>query len=138
METITLLKILYNDFSNYYYEGELYISDAQYSNIIICFQDSDNNNNYQIGKIGNNIFITNYTFNFNKNINSSFLIKYIFNSRQKEEEFFNKIYYNNNTFFINKDIPITSYKLKFSDDFDCLKMVNYYFYHSYCLLNFLY
>ena len=123
METITLLKILYNDFSNYYYEGELYISDAQYSNIIICFQDSDNNNNYQIGKIVNNIFITNYTFNFNKNISSSFLIKYIFNSRQKEEEFFNKIYYNNNTFFINKDIPITSFKLKFSDDFDCLKIL---------------
>ena len=61
MEITSYLKILYNDFSNYYYEGYYYLANAQYSNIIISFPDSDGNYHYQIGKIDeNNIFNVNY------------------------------------------------------------------------------
>ena len=39
IKTINILKILYNDFSGYYYEGEYYISNKSlYSNIIISFK----------------------------------------------------------------------------------------------------
>ena len=91
MKTISYLKIIYNDFSNYYCEGEYYMAKTQYSNIIISFQDSEGNYHYQIGKVDeNNIFNVNYIFNFNTSYNSSDLLKNIL--LKKEEEFFNKIY----------------------------------------------
>ena len=122
MKTISYLKIIYNDFSNYYCEGEYYMAKTQYSNIIISFQDSEGNYHYHIGKVDeNNIFNVNYIFNFNTSYNSSDLLKNIL--LKKEEEFFNKIYYyrTNNEFIVNDNIKCNFYKLNFNDELDCLK-----------------
>ena len=122
MKTISYLKIIYNDFSNYYCEGEYYMAKTQYSNIIISFQDSEGNYHYQIGKVDeNNLFNVNYIFNFNTSYNSSDLLKNIL--LKKEEEFFNKIYYyrTNNEFIVNDNIKCNFYKLNFNDELDCLK-----------------
>ena len=121
METILYLKILYDDFSNYYYEGHYYLANAQYSNIIISFPDSDGNYHYQIGKIDeNNIFNVNYIFNFNNSYNINKLKNILLNY---EEELFNKIYFkgSNSDFPINDKIKCYSCKLNFNDHFNCLK-----------------
>ena len=121
LEIISYLKILYNDFYNYYYEGYYYLANTQYSNIIISFPDNEGNYHYQIGKIDqNNIFNANYIFNFNIFHNNIYLLKNIL--LNNEDEFFNKIYYNNsnNEFIIGAKIKCFFYKLNFNDDLDCL------------------
>jgi hypothetical protein len=122
IEAINLLKILYNDFSDYYCEGEYYFSnDCMYSNVIICFQDLDTNYYYQIGKIyQNNVFVSNYIVYFNKNIKSSFLLENYLSSKRKVQEFFDRIYYNACN---NITIPYYFHKLNFNDDLDCLKNI---------------
>ena len=124
IKVINLLKIFYNDFSDYYYEGEYYISyNPLYSNVIICFQ-YNNNYYYQIGKIvQNHAFVTNYIINFNQNIKSSDLLRCLLYNKQMEIEFFDKIYYNgrNNLLEFNRYIQCYYHKLNFNDDLDCLK-----------------
>ena len=127
IDTIKLLKILYNNFSDYYYEGEYYISyDALYSNVIISFQYNDNNYYYQIGKIDKNqTFVVNYIIYFDKNVSSSSLSNELLYNKEKEIEFFDKIYYNgcNNELLINYYIKCYYYKLNFNDDFEQLKNI---------------
>ena len=126
IKTYSFLKILYKDFSLYSYEGEYYISNnSLYSNIIICFKDSYKNYYYQIGKIDKNkIYNANYVLNFNYNIDSKNLFKNVLYFKDKEKEFFNRIYFNennNNEFLINYNILCHFYKLNYNDDFDCLQ-----------------
>ena len=126
IKTINILKILYNDFSDYYYEGEYYISNKSiYSNIIISFKYLDDNY-YQIGKIyQNNIFVSNYIIDFQRNVETSYLLNFVIYDKKKEEEFFNKIYYSfeNNELLINKFITFYVHKLNYNDDLYCLKNV---------------
>ena len=126
IKTINILKILYNDFSDYFHEEEYYISNKSlYSNVIISFKYSDDNY-YQVGKIyQNNIFVSNYIIDFQRNVETSYLLNFVIYDKKKEEEFLNKIYYSveNNELLINKFIPFFVHKLNYNDDLYCLKKV---------------
>jgi len=56
-DIINHLKMIDSSFSYHYYEGEYYIENSIYSNILICFQDINYNYFYEIGKIYNNNLI---------------------------------------------------------------------------------
>ena len=86
IKTINILKILYNDFSDYYYEWEYYISNKYiYSNVIISFKYSDDNY-YQIGKIyQNNIFVSNYIIDFQRNVETSYLLNFVIYDKKKKK-----------------------------------------------------
>ena len=125
IKTINILKILYNDFSDYFHEEEYYISNKSlYSNVIISFKYSDDNY-YQVGKIyQNNIFVSNYIIDFQRNVEPSYLLNFVI-YKKKEEEFLNKIFYSieNNELLINKFIPFYVHQLNYNDDLYCLKNV---------------
>ena len=132
LDIINLLKMICRGFSNHYYEGEYYIENSKYSNILICFKDSKYNYFYELGKIyNNNLFIANYLIEFSNIISTTELIENI-NSNFVKDKFFENIYFYN-SFYLDKmqKFKCFTHKLDYNDELECIKFTISSFYKSF-------